>query len=154
MERKNSSPQPSTGTATAPKLAFGFSKKLAQPKVLETSAISDPSTFQTKEETDYVLEVNEAGVKGTLVQAAKKGPLVIPCKAVNDWAVKGKETRKRPEEVAEEEEEEETEAKRRKIEGEERERKKGGNGQEGKGMKNGSGSPEDEAVKELLEEAK
>ena len=79
MERKNSSPQPSTGTATAPKLAFGFSKKLAQPKVLEASAISDPSTFQTKEETDYVLEVNEAGVKGTLVQAGKKGPLVIPC---------------------------------------------------------------------------
>ena len=152
MDRKNSSPQPSTGTATAPKLAFGFSKKLARPKVLEASAISDPSTLQIKEETDYVLEVNEAGVKGTLVQAAKKGPLVIPCKAVNDWAVKGKETRKRPEEVAEGEEE--TEAKRRKIEGEERERKKGGNGQEGKGMKNGSGSPEDEAVKELLEEAK
>ena len=119
------------------KLTFGFSKKLAQPKVLEKSAISDPSALQEKEETDFVLEVNNAGVKGTLVKEEKKrGPLVIPCKAVNDWT-------KRPTPTRDGEVEKTDVA------------SKGGSAEkEERTLENGEPkSAEDEAVKELLDEA-
>lgn len=158
----------STTTAmTAPtKLTFGFSKKLSAPKLLETSAISDPSARQTKEETDFVLEVNEAeGVKGTLIKAEKKGPLIIPCKTVNDWAVKSSnnDARKRTEKG----DENEAEMKKRRVDDEEKHENGAGtkkpertiksnekeDGEETK-KKNDKESTEDAAVKELIEEAK
>jgi hypothetical protein len=46
----------------APKLTFGFAKKISQPKVLEKSAIADVSAMKDVEETDYVTEVE--GRKG------------------------------------------------------------------------------------------
>jgi len=128
---------------TASKLTFGFSKKLAQPKVLEKSAISDPSALQGKEETDFVLEVNEAGVKGTLVKEEKrKGPLVIPCKAVNDWTIRNKDTSKNDVDSKEVEED----VKKRE---ERKERTDVDNGDGGEVPE----STEDKAVQELLEEA-
>lgn len=119
------------------KLTFGFSKKLAQPKVLEKSAISDPSALQEKEETDFVLEVNKAGVKGTLVkEEKKKGPLVIPCKAVNDWTKRPTPTR-------------DGEVVKTDVASKEGSTEKGE-----RTLENGKPkSTEDEAVKELLDEA-
>ena len=168
-------PAPTTGatttTTTTTKITFGFSKKLAQPKVVENSAISDPSALQEKEETDFVSEVNEAeGVKGTLVREEKrKGPLVIPCLAVNDWAaVKGgkdggKDGGRRKHEDRPEEEEEEAGGKRRKLEGKEEENESTTVKEEksAENIENGGtrketieSTAEDKAVQELIEEAK
>ena len=158
METSKAMTPPVPSSGTAPKLTFGFSKKLAQPKVLENSAIRDPSALHEKEERDFVLEVNEAGVKGTLVREEKrKGPLVIPCLAVNDWAVKGKDGRRKHEEP-EEEEEEEAGAKKRRIEAECDDestlKDKSAEKDNGGARKETIESAEHKAVQELIEEAK
>ena len=137
------------------KFTFGFSKKLAQPKVLEKSAISDPSAIQGKEETDFVLEVNEGGVKGTLKEEKKKGPLVIPCKTVNDWTIRGRDGGQKngndaDNGVGKEKEDKEDKEKSKRVDIM-KERSKEVEGDKGEDKPK---STEDEAVKELLEEAR
>jgi len=81
---KESDPPTTNGSNSGTKLTFGFSKKIVTTKVA-TSVIADPTLLDNKEETDFVVEVTDKGVKGTIVREEKHGPLVIPCKAVNDW---------------------------------------------------------------------
>ena len=58
-------------------LSFKF-EKTSKKKVLTDSKLRDTSTKDDNAEKDYILDVRDKAIKGSLKPKEEKGPLVIP----------------------------------------------------------------------------
>ena len=68
-------------------LSFKFSKT-SEKKVLTDSKLRDSSTKDDNAERDYILDVRDKAIKGSIKPKEKKGPLVIPMVTNSDWRTK------------------------------------------------------------------
>ena len=68
-------------------LSFKF-EKTSKKKVLTDSKLRDTSTKDDNTEKDYILDVKDKAIKGSLKPKEDKGPLVIPMIKSSDWRTK------------------------------------------------------------------
>ena len=68
-------------------LSFKFSKT-SEKKVLTDSKLRDSSTKDDDAERDYILDVRDRAIKGSIKPKEKAGPLVIPMVQNSDWRTK------------------------------------------------------------------
>ena len=68
-------------------LSFKF-EKTSKKKVLTDSKLRDTSTKDDNAEKDYILDVRDKAIKGSLKPKEEKGPLVIPMIKSSDWRTK------------------------------------------------------------------
>ena len=68
-------------------LSFKFSKT-SEKKVLTDSKLRDSSTKDDDAERDYIVDVRDKAIKGSIKPKEKKGPLVIPMVQISDWRTK------------------------------------------------------------------
>ena len=68
-------------------LSFKFDKT-SKKKVLTDSKLRDTSTKDDNAEKDYILDVRDKAIKGSLKPKEEKGPLVIPMIKSSDWRTK------------------------------------------------------------------
>ena len=68
-------------------LSFKF-EKTSKKKVLTDSKLRDTSTKDDNAEKDYILDVKDKTIKGSLKPKEDKGPLVIPMIKSSDWRTK------------------------------------------------------------------
>ena len=68
-------------------LSFKF-EKTSKKKVLTDSKLRDNSTRDDNAEKDFILDVRDKAIKGSLKPKEEKGPLVIPMIKSSDWRTK------------------------------------------------------------------